>query len=177
MCGIVGFTSFKEYRIDIRDTIEKMNTAIWHRGPDDQGIYIDHYAALGNRRLSIIDLSSGKQPIHNEDRTLWIVFNGEIYNFPELRDELLKKGHDFYTHTDTEVILHLYEEHGTDCVKKLNGMFAFAVWNVNERTLFSGAGSHRDQTVALHDIPRRTHLCLGNQSHAAASTRRKTVGS
>ncbi|GAK55316.1 asparagine synthase (glutamine-hydrolyzing) [Candidatus Vecturithrix granuli] len=136
MCGIAGFTSFKEYRIDVRDTIEKMNTAIQHRGPDDQGVYIDQYAALGNRRLSIIDLSSGKQPIHNEDRTLWIVFNGEIYNFPELRDELFKKGHEFYTHTDTEVILHLYEEYGTDCVKQLNGMFAFAIWHVNERTLF-----------------------------------------
>ena len=136
MCGIAGFTLFQDARIDVRATLEKMNSAIVHRGPDDQGIYIDHCVALGNRRLSIIDLTSGKQPIHNEDRTLWIVFNGEIYNFPELRDELLKKGHEFSTHTDTEVILHLYEEYGTDCVKTLNGMFAFAVWNVNERTLF-----------------------------------------
>ena len=136
MCGIVGFTSFKEHKIDARDTIEKMNRAIQHRGPDDQGVYIDHYAALGNRRLSIIDLNSGNQPIHNENRTLWIVFNGEIYNFPELRSELLKKGHELRTQTDTEVILHLYEEYGADCVKKLNGMFAFAIWHVNERTLF-----------------------------------------
>ncbi len=136
MCGIAGFTCFKERATDIQQMITSMTSALLHRGPDEQEIYLSDRAALGSCRLSIIDLAGGKQPIHNEDQSLWIVFNGEIYNFPELRKELLEKKYDFYTHSDTEVILHLYEEYGTDCVKKLNGMFAFAIWNNTERTLF-----------------------------------------
>jgi asparagine synthase (glutamine-hydrolysing) len=100
-----------------------------HRGPDDEGIYTHGCAGLGMRRLSIIDLCSGHQPIHNEDRTIWVVFNGEIYNFPELRQQLEAHGHRFYTNSDTEVIVHLYEECGTDCVNRLRGMFAFAIWD------------------------------------------------
>jgi asparagine synthase (glutamine-hydrolysing) len=136
MCGIAGFTCFKAYKIDTRATIEKMMSVITHRGPDEQGSYLGDSVALGSRRLSIIDLVSGNQPIHNEDRSLWIVFNGEIYNYPELRKELIEKGHTFATLSDTEVILHLYEEYGVACVSKLNGMFAIAVWSIQEKSLF-----------------------------------------
>ena len=136
MCGIAGFTFFKHFRIDIQDTIDNMTAALVHRGPDETGTYVDEHVALGSRRLSIIDLAGGRMPIHNEDQSLWIVFNGEIYNFPELRETLESKGHRFSTRADTEVILHLYEEYGTDCVTKLNGMFAFALWDCTEQRLF-----------------------------------------
>jgi asparagine synthase (glutamine-hydrolysing) len=115
--------------------IRRMCDAIVHRGPDDEGIFVKDGTGLGMRRLSIIDLSGGHQPVFNEDRSIWVVFNGEIYNFPELRTELLKRGHNFYTHTDTEVIVHLYEELGADCVHKLRGMFAFALYDEGERKL------------------------------------------
>lgn len=136
MCGIAGFSHFSELGIDIRDTIHLMTSALMHRGPDDHDTYIDQAVALGSRRLSIIDVANGKMPLHNEDKSLWIVFNGEIYNFPELREELLQKGHCFSTNTDTEVILHLYEDYGTECVTKLNGMFAFALWDIKNQSLF-----------------------------------------
>jgi len=130
MCGIAGLTGPR------RDTvIEAMTRALAHRGPDDEGFYHDGDIALGQRRLSIIDLSSGHQPIANEDESLWLVCNGEIYNSPGLRSELESKGHRFRTHTDVEVILHLYEEHGRDCVQKLQGMFAFALWDTRRRGL------------------------------------------
>jgi asparagine synthase (glutamine-hydrolysing) len=112
-----------------------MCQTIVHRGPDDEGIYARGPAGLGMRRLSIIDLSGGRQPIHNEDQSVWVVFNGEIYNFPELRQELESRGHTFYTHSDTEVIVHLYEEVGADCVKKLRGMFAIALYDERKQTL------------------------------------------
>ena len=117
------------------DTVHRMCQTIVHRGPDDEGIYARGRVGLGMRRLSIIDLSGGKQPIHNEDQTIWIVFNGEIYNFPELRSELDRRGHHFYTHSDTEVIVHLYEEMGPDCVKKLRGMFAIALYDEKKDSL------------------------------------------
>src|SRR5207245_5725766 len=112
-----------------------MCQTIVHRGPDDEGIYARGPAGLGMRRLSIIDLAGGKQPIHNEDRTVWVVFNGEIYNFPDLCRELQGRGHQFYTHSDTEVIVHLYEEMGADCVKKLRGMFAIALYDFRQEVL------------------------------------------
>jgi asparagine synthase (glutamine-hydrolysing) len=112
-----------------------MCQTITHRGPDDEGIYVNGCAGLGMRRLSIIDLCTGRQPIHNEDRTVWVVFNGEIYNFPQLYTELENRGHHFYTKTDTEVIVHLYEEFGPDCVQKLRGMFAFAIWDERRQKL------------------------------------------
>mgnify|MGYP001575006018 FL=1 len=131
MCGIAGFNW------DDRALIKSMLNLIKHRGPDDYGFYTDKYVSLGNRRLSIIDLSKkGKQPISNEDGTKLIVFNGEIYNFKELRDELQKAGHKFKSDTDTEVIIHSYEEHGIKCVEKFNGMFAFAIWDLNKKELF-----------------------------------------
>lgn len=113
-----------------------MTDALRHRGPDASGLYIDPWVGLGHRRLSIIDLSGGTQPIHNEDESLWIVYNGEIFNYPELRDELQQRGHTFYTRTDTEVLLHLYEEKGEACLEELNGQFAFAIWDARRRELF-----------------------------------------
>jgi len=117
------------------DSVHRMCQTIVHRGPDDEGVYARGPVGLGMRRLSIIDLSGGKQPIHNEDQSIWVVFNGEIYNFPELRRELEARGHRFYTHSDTEVIVHLYEESGADCVKKLRGMFTIALHDERRGTL------------------------------------------
>ncbi len=118
------------------EVLERMTSALRHRGPDETGLYLDDRVGLGHARLSIIDLASGTQPIHNEDRTLWIVYNGEVYNFPELRRDLEARGHRFYTRTDTEVILHLYEERGAACTEALNGQFAFAVWDAPRGRLF-----------------------------------------
>src|SRR5215472_2441482 len=134
MCGIAGMLRSANELADAAD-VHKMCQTILHRGPDDEGIYVKGAVGLGMRRLSIIDLAGGHQPIHNEDQSIWIVFNGEIYNFPELRAELLSRGHQFYTHTDTEVIVHLYEEMGADCVKKLRGMFALALYDEKRKSL------------------------------------------
>jgi asparagine synthase (glutamine-hydrolysing) len=112
-----------------------MATALEHRGPDESGVYIDEHVGLAHSRLSIIDLQSGVQPVHNEDETIWIVFNGEIYNHPELRKDLQAAGHQFYTSSDTEVLIHLYEEKGPDLVKVLDGQFAFAIWDTRKRQL------------------------------------------
>jgi asparagine synthase (glutamine-hydrolysing) len=128
MCGIAGIVSNEYGSIDPA-TIHQMCQTIVHRGPDDEGIFVKGHAGLGMRRLSIIDLAGGHQPLFNEDGTVWIVYNGEVYNFPELRPELESRGHHFRTHTDTEVIVHLYEELGAQCVKKLRGMFAFAIYD------------------------------------------------
>src|SRR4051812_25956257 len=135
MCGIAGIVGAnRNERID-EAVVRRMCDAIVHRGPDDEGILARQNTGLGMRRLSIIDLSGGHQPIFNEDGTAWIVFNGEIYNFPELRPDLEAKGHRFTTHTDTETIVHLYEEMGADCVQKLRGMFAFALWDEKKQKL------------------------------------------
>jgi asparagine synthase (glutamine-hydrolysing) len=115
--------------------VHRMCQTIVHRGPDDEGIYAQGHVGLGMRRLSIIDLSGGRQPIHNEDRSVWVVFNGEIYNFPELRSGLEARGHHFYTHSDTEVIVHLYEEKGADFVGDLRGMFAIALYDQQKDAL------------------------------------------
>jgi asparagine synthase (glutamine-hydrolysing) len=129
VCGIAGKVYADREQHVVAAEIHRMCDQIIHRGPDDEGVYAEGQVGLGMRRLSIIDLSTGHQPIHNEDKKIWIVFNGEIYNFPELRPDLEKRGHRFYTNTDTETIVHLYEEYGADCVKKLRGMFAFAIWD------------------------------------------------
>jgi len=134
MCGICGFC-FSDKRTVDRNILARMTSTLQHRGPDDEGYYADAGIALGHRRLSIIDLDTGKQPIHNEDETIYVVFNGEIYNFPKLKKELEKKGHRFYTKTDTEVLVHLYEESGERCVESLAGMFAFAIWDGKKRKL------------------------------------------
>jgi asparagine synthase (glutamine-hydrolysing) len=129
MCGIAGMFNTAVDAVVDASTIHRMCQTIIHRGPDDEGIYVKGGVGLGMRRLSIIDVSGGRQPIHNEDKTVWVVFNGEIYNFLELRADLERAGHRFYTNTDTEVIVHLYEEFGSNCVQKLRGMFAFAVFD------------------------------------------------
>ncbi len=134
MCGICGKIDGKGREVHLRE-LKNMASAIAHRGPDDDGFYTKKGVGLGHRRLSIIDLSTGKQPISNEDGTVWIVFNGEIYNFLSLKKELLGRGHVFTTNTDTEVIVHLYEEMGERCVERLNGMFAFAIYDEKERLL------------------------------------------
>ncbi len=138
MCGICGVYNFRNRKPVDQDLIKRMAEALKHRGPDDEGIYINAKCniGLGVRRLKVIDLETGHQPIHNEDESIWIVFNGEIYNFRNLRGELEKKEHRFYTKSDTETIVHLYEEYGEDCVHKLNGMFAFAIWDSREERLF-----------------------------------------
>lgn len=135
MCGIAGVVGTTRESGVTEALVRQMCDRIVHRGPDDEGIHVEDGAGLGMRRLSIIDLSGGHQPVFNETRSAWIVFNGEIYNFPELRAELEGKGHRFYTKTDTEVIIHLYEEMGADCVLKLRGMFAFAIYDKTKRRL------------------------------------------
>ena len=134
MCGFVGYINKEK---DKKDNIKKMADLIAHRGPDSEGYYTDENIALGFRRLSIIDLNNGSQPIYNEDKSKVIIFNGEIYNFEPLRKDLIKKGHTFTTKTDTEVILHGYEEYGEKILDKLRGMFAFVIYDKNTKELFA----------------------------------------
>ena len=136
MCGIVGVINLAEPKPIAEQTLRNMLAMIRHRGPDEFGVYRDGWAGLGSARLSIIDLSGGQQPIGNEDGSLWIVFNGEIFNYVELRPDLEKRGHRFTTQSDTEVLLHLYEDFGPDCLNHLNGQFAIAIWDARKRELF-----------------------------------------
>jgi len=135
MCGICGVI-YKDNNVKVStQQIKQMSDTLIHRGPDDEGFFVSNNVGLGHRRLSIIDISSGHQPVFNENKTICIVFNGEIYNYQELHAELINKGHKFYTKSDTEAIVHAYEEYGPDCVKKLRGMFAFAIWDSNAKRL------------------------------------------
>ena len=129
MCGIAGFNG------NDRNLLTRMMESIHHRGPDESGSFADDAVSLGHRRLKIIDLESGRQPVFNEDESIVVIFNGEIYNHRSLRGDLEKKGHRFYTHTDTEVIVHAYEEGGIACVQKFNGMFAFAIYDSNKKCI------------------------------------------
>ncbi len=135
MCGIVGMLHLDGATPVDQHLLRKMNGALFHRGPDDDGYHVDGPVGLAMRRLSIIDLASGHQPVHNESKMVFLVFNGEIYNYRELTADLLARGHRFATASDTETIVHLYEEHGADCVHHLRGMFAFALWDARRRTL------------------------------------------
>ena len=163
MCGIAGLSWSNPHRLPSLDEVRRMVDVLAHRGPDDSGLYhsqiglvdrgtgaetvsgprseaivpaaTQHGAILGHRRLSIIDLAGGRQPISNEDGSVWITLNGEIYNYRELRSELKSRGHRFATESDTEVIVHLYEEFGDDCVLQLRGMFAFAIWDQRQSRL------------------------------------------
>jgi len=177
MCGICGILHYdREAKAD-NDEVRRMNEAIIHRGPDEDGFYINGRVGMAMRRLSIIDLTSGQQPIGNEDGTIWIVYNGEIYNFPELRRDLESKGHHFRTNSDTEAVVHAYEEYGVDCPAKLNGMFAFSIWDTRRQRLFIARdrlgkkplyyyndgkrlvyGSELKALLQARDIPRRVSL-------------------
>jgi len=131
MCGICGFTW------EDKETVSHMSQSMRHRGPDQSGLYCDRGISLGHQRLSIIDLTeNGRQPMSNEDGTIWVVFNGEIYNHRDIRQWLESKGHKFKSNADTEVIVHGYEELGVKCLEKLTGMFAFAVWDKKKKSLF-----------------------------------------
>ncbi len=136
MCGIVGIFDTRDRREPDRDLLRRMNQVQFHRGPDEGGEHFEPGLAFGHRRLSIIDLSSGQQPLANEDGSVLVVFNGEIYNYRDLVPELTARGHVFRTHSDTEVIVHAWEEWGADCLQRFNGMFAFALWDRNRETLF-----------------------------------------
>ena len=131
MCGIFGFAGFEK-----PDLLSRMAEAVRHRGPDGEGYLSDGRFAMGMRRLSIIDLEGGDQPIWNEDEIVAVCFNGEIYNYLELREELESRGHRFRTRSDTETLVHAFEQWGEDCVSHLNGMFAFAIWDRRDRSLF-----------------------------------------
>ena len=136
MCGIAGFYQFKD-KVDNRiHILRKMLTRIKHRGPDESGVYLSDNVGLGSVRLSIIDLATGTMPLSNFNDTLWVVFNGEIFNYIELKQELLEKNHSFKTSSDTEVIINLYEEYGPEFVKKLNGQFSIAIWDKTKQELF-----------------------------------------
>src|SRR4051812_19319013 len=135
MCGITGKLWFDAGRSVARDLLVRMTDAVTHRGPDSAGYYLNGAVGLGHRRLSIIDLATGDQPLGNEDGSVQVVFNGEIYNFAEVRDTLLERGHRFRTRSDTEVIVHAFEEWGDACVERFRGMFAFAVWDDRRRIL------------------------------------------
>ncbi len=136
MCGIAGYFCFEGGDAPSFEVLGNMVSVLHHRGPDATGVYLDDRVGLGHARLSIVDLAGGDQPIHNEDGSLWIVYNGEIFNYPELREELTARGHRFYTATDTEVILHLFEEKGPACLSRLNGQFALAIWDLGKSELF-----------------------------------------
>ena len=164
MCGIAGIVGISgSYRVDIAH-VRSMCRTIVHRGPDDEGTYVRGAAGLGMRRLSIIDLSTGHQPIHNEDETIWLVFNGEIYNFPELRHQLEAHGHRFYTNTDTEVIVHLYESYGSECVRLLRGMFALALWDERKQQLL--LARDRFGKKPLHYALSKDRLVFGSEIKA-----------
>ena len=133
MCGICGFTGQLENRENV---LKRMTEVITHRGPDSDGYFADDTINMGFRRLSIIDLDAGHQPIYNEDKTLVLTFNGEIYNYKELREKLIKRGHRFYTDTDSEVLVHGFEEWREDLLLKLRGMFGFAIYNTVDKSIF-----------------------------------------
>src|ERR1043165_5010223 len=136
MCGIAGILEQRrEARVNPGE-LRRMCAVMSHRGPDDEGIYKQDAVGIGMRRLSIVDLATGHQPLSNEDGSIWIVFNGEIYNHLALREELITRGHSYRTQSDTETIVHLYEEYGSDCVQHLRGMFGFAIWDSRKHKLF-----------------------------------------
>ena len=164
MCGITGFVRNDGKPVD-EALLARMNEAIRHRGPDEDGFYVNGSVGMAMRRLAIIDLKSGQQPIHNRDRTAWIVFNGEIYNYLELREKLEKLGHTFYTNSDTEAIVHAYDQYGADCPKHLRGMFAFAIWNERDQELFL-ARDRVGKKPLLYSLVNGGHLIFGSEFSA-----------
>ena len=165
MCGIAGKLFFDSHKKVRQEEIQRMLNTLVHRGPDDEGIYLNGCIGLGHRRLSIIDLDSGRQPIGNEDGTIWTVFNGEIYNYVELRDFLVSRGHRFSTETDTEVIVHLYEEHGEEFLSSLRGMFAIALWDDRKKRLLLARDRLGKKPLFYSVIPEKT-LLFGSEIKA-----------
>ena len=151
MCGIAGVYQYRNNQPADAGVLAHMLQMIHHRGPDEDGVHLDHNLAFGMRRLSIIDLAGGKQPIFNEAGDMVIVFNGEIYNYVELRETLRQQGHTFATASDTEVIIHLYEELGEECVHQFRGMFTFAIWDTRRHKFFIA----RDRWASSRSITRR----------------------
>jgi asparagine synthase (glutamine-hydrolysing) len=164
MCGIAGFVN-RDGEASDRDVLARMTATLVRRGPDGDGFYCDGPAALGHRRLSIIDLAGGAQPMANEDGTVWVTFNGEIYNEPKLRAELLERGHQFRTQSDTECIVHLYEELGADFARRLNGMFALAIWDGRRRRLIL-ARDRMGQKPLVYAATARGGLIFGSEPKA-----------
>jgi asparagine synthase (glutamine-hydrolysing) len=164
MCGIAGLVSSERLDMDAPHRVVRMRDVIAHRGPDDCGLYCDGQAALGHRRLSIVDLATGQQPLSNETRDVWVVFNGEIYNHAAVRRDLESLGHQYRTRSDTETIVHAYEEWGDDCVDRFNGMFAFAVWDENRRRLL--LARDRLGIKPLYWARRRNLLLFGSEIKA-----------
>ena len=160
MCGIAGFVGA---RADMQEILQKMTDRIAHRGPDGGGHYIDGPVALGHRRLSIIDLEGGRQPMFNEDGSLAVVFNGEIYNFQPLREELIAAGHTFATRCDTEVLLHGYEQWGRELLTRLRGMFTFALWDKNSQTLFCARDHFGIKPLYYYIAPETGTLLFGSE--------------
>lgn len=161
MCGIVGFIRHDQSNSEAQEIISRMSSSLIHRGPDDEGFYLGNHIVLGHRRLKIIDLETGHQPITNEDGSIVIIFNGEIYNYKELREKLKQGVHKFYTKTDTEVIVHLYEDMGIGCVKELNGIFAFALWDKRADKLF--LVRDRLGVKPLHYLNFNGHFVFGSE--------------
>ena len=168
MCGIIGQLRHDGRRADA-GLAARMCAALEHRGPDARGLHVDGGVALGIQRLRVIDLATGDQPIYNEDRSVVVVLNGEIYNYRELRAELLRRGHTLATQGDTEVIVHLYEEFGTDCVRRLHGMFAFALWDARRRQLLIARDRVGKKPLVLQPPERRPELRLGDGRPARGS--------
>ncbi|MFC1603305.1 XrtA/PEP-CTERM system amidotransferase [Pseudomonadota bacterium] len=165
MCGIVGIFDLNGSESINRDLLHRMNETQFHRGPDEGGIHVEPGVGLGHRRLSIIDLSSGQQPLFNEDGSVAVTFNGEIYNFPELSKQLQAVGHVFRTHSDTEVIAHAWEEWGEHCVEYFRGMFAFAVWDRNKKTLFLARDRLGKKPLHYSVLP-NGHFIFGSEMKA-----------
>ena len=160
MCGICGFVSSSGWP---QSTLQAMNDVIFRRGPDGEGTLHTGPVGLAMRRLAIIDVAGGSQPVYNEDHSVAVVFNGEIYNFKALRERLRARGHTFRTNSDTEVIVHLYEEHGADLVRELQGMFTFALWDAQARDAAPGARPAGDQAIVHRAAALRDPLRLGDQ--------------
>ena len=175
MCGITGVMQFRDGARVEPETLRQMCAAMVHRGPDDEGIYTAGSVGIGMRRLSIVDLATGHQPLSNEDGTVWIVFNGEIYNHAALREKLQSLGHQYRTHSDTETIVHLYEEYGPDCVQHLRGMFAFAIWDARRSTPLHSARPAGHQAPLLPTDVSANSFWLRDQSDSRLSRNRCAV--
>ncbi|MCA9216190.1 MAG: asparagine synthase (glutamine-hydrolyzing), partial [Planctomycetales bacterium] len=161
MCGIVGLADRELAAEQIRNTLHQMNSMIVHRGPDDEGIHAEHGVGIGMRRLSIIDLAGGHQPISNETNDVHVVCNGEIYNFNDLRSDLIARGHQFTTHSDTEVVVHLYEEMGEKCFTKLRGMFGIAIFDQRNNKLVLGRDRLGKKPLFYSTLP--DSFCFGSE--------------